>query len=245
MIVLIASRQAYYGGIWIQFLGGRELARHIRDIPVYGRGMQEVQNEIMAWASVGKAAFEENRGTYFKVQLPVSVWQRGLIASVKRVVEITLSQDPNGILVHLEGYMKDPFSMGKEEAFSDSAIMGALPKRQGYQAMDELSRRLGMLSAVGFQQPQYPVQQMQPMPPAAPVQPWAQSGAVPYPQQNPYVPQPPPQQAYQQQVAPQPPPAIVSPPSPPATPASRFCTSCGSPVVGFGKFCASCGSPIE
>lgn len=208
------------------------MARSIQDIPVYNRGINEVQNEIMAWASNGKATFEENRGTYFKVQLPVSLWQKGLIASVKRVIEITLLQDSNGMVVHIEGYMKDPFSLGKEEAFSDTAIMGALPKRQGHQAMMELVQRLGMLSAARYQPQPYQVQQIQPMPQTPPVQPGPQGVAVAYP----------PQQAYQQQASE--PQQSAAAPIPPPT-ANRFCTSCGAPVVGFGKFCRSCGSPIE
>ena len=86
------------------------MARTIRDVPVYGRSVPEVMNEVMTWSNVHKMKIEENRGTYLKVRLPKSgtEWAASFVMETAKIIEIGVSQDPRGAVVHTEGYVKPP-----------------------------------------------------------------------------------------------------------------------------------------
>ena len=139
------------------------MARTIRDIPVYGRNELDVVNAIIGWAQarggyvVGGAA-NDPRGTHLVVQMGVGVWQ------ARRLFEVTLRPAQGGFLVHTEGYAT-AFASGEMD-LSPSAVNAALPRRQGWQEINDLWDHIGQLSAQG--QPAYaPAPAAMPAAPAA------------------------------------------------------------------------------
>ena len=219
------------------------MARTTRDILVYGRSVPEVMNEIMTWSNVHKMKIEENRGTYLRVRLPKSgmEWAASFVMETAKIVEIGVSQDPRGVLVHTEGYVKPP--LGGEQEFSASAVMAGVPKRAGWGAMEDLWARLGTLLAIVPQQVPYAAQQPWPVsPPAsAPPQPSPADRAMPVPQAQPGYGVPGP--GHQPSVGP-PQPATVGVQAQSFASPSQFCSSCGAAVDGSDKYCGKCGSAI-
>lgn len=93
------------------------MTRTIRDMMVYGRGMPEVMGEVMVWAKTNNIKVEENRGTYLKVRLPkgTAEYAASFIWETLKMIEITVNQDPRGVVVHAEGYIKPRW--GKRRSF--------------------------------------------------------------------------------------------------------------------------------
>lgn len=122
------------------------MARTIRDIPVYGRSELDVVNAIMGWAQarggyVVGGAPNDPRGTHLVVQMGVGVWQ------ARRLFEVTLRPAQGGLLVHTEGYAT-AFASGEMD-LSPNAVNAGLPRRQGWQEMNDLWGYIGQLSVAG------------------------------------------------------------------------------------------------
>jgi len=249
-----SNRSVAYGGV-----GGDDMSRAIRDISVPARSYAEVMNGIMTWANSCKVKILQGQGNFLVARLHTMLWWWGPLAP-KRLIEITVTQNQSSVLVHLEGYMK---SMGKEDEFSPTAVMGAIPKRAGWKAMEELSQSVAATSYGLVQHSSMAQQTMVQQPPAgspaysAPGSLDASSrsnicgtcgfvtrpGAIFCEGCGRPIPQPgAPVNAQIAQSIP-----AQSAPSPSASEArtevvtTGYCGNCGSPVKSSAKFCVKCG----
>lgn len=119
------------------------MSRTMRDIPIPGRNEGEVLNDVMAWMNshggfVVGGPMNDSRGTNVKIRMGVGYWQSS------RFFEISIRPDSNGVVVHTVGYTK---AWGQEEDLSPNAISGALPRREGWRAIEDLWNRLASPSA--------------------------------------------------------------------------------------------------
>jgi hypothetical protein len=165
------------------------MARTIRDIPVNNRSLAEVLNEIMSWINAQNLIVEENNGTHLRVRVPKSGAEKAssFVAEVLKVIEITIQQAPNSIVIHTEGFVKSPLGGGEQE-FSPNAIVGGLPKKVGWKAIEDLWRRLLLLSSGTTQQMPTPTQTVYPIPPPIQKPSYQQQTSAPTAQQRTYPP---------------------------------------------------------
>ncbi len=209
------------------------MGRTIRDITIYSRNLSEVQNAVFAWGNSHKAIVESNTGTFVRVRLPKSGTEKlaSFVLENKKIIEITINQMPNAIVVHTEGFVK----LGSEEEFSPNAVMGGVPKRIGWNAIQDLWQRLMTLSG----------SQGQSMP-APPQQPFKQQ------QQAAYPPPPPPPD---NKVPPIIQPTYASPKvassidnqAKPSGVKPNFCPGCGYSLreqIKKTNFCPNCGEKL-
>ncbi len=113
------------------------MARTVQDIPVYGRSPADVRNEILAWMSASGGWVLEERPDFIKIQMGAG------IASAARIVEVYFRSDQTATWVHTEGYVK---GLGQEMDFSPSAISAGIPRKDGWNRINDLWARLSRLS---------------------------------------------------------------------------------------------------
>ncbi len=145
-------RYFYPRPVWICGVGGDPATRHsgegdhmsrtMRDIPVPGGSQQEIWNQIRMWMNANSGwvvggSVDDSSGTYVKVRMGAGAMQ------ASRFFEISIRPDSNGVSVHTEGYTK---AWGQEQDLSPSAISGALPRRQGWRAIEDLWNRIASSS---------------------------------------------------------------------------------------------------
>jgi hypothetical protein len=164
------------------------MARTIRDVTVNNRSVPEVLNEINAWINAHNLKIEENNGTHLRVKLPKkSFTQDSLVMENLKIIEITIQQTSNTVMVHTEGFVKSPLGGGEQE-FSPNAVVGGLPKKAGWKAIEDLWKRLGLLSSGPMQQMPTPTQAGYAVPPPIPQPPYQHQTTAPTAQQRTYPP---------------------------------------------------------
>lgn len=121
------------------------MGRTIRDTVVYGQPLERVRNEVMAWVSTNRIRVLDTSPTSVRGRsVPWYMWGPiSAILGAGNYFELTFKQDRGTIVVHTEGYVK---SFGSEQDFSPDAVMGGLPRRRGWNAVQDLWNRLAYLS---------------------------------------------------------------------------------------------------
>lgn len=115
--------------------------RTIKEIFVSGKTPEEVTKEVMQWIHDEKIAVEIDNGDLILGRLgnPSGL---GLVAP--RYFEITFKSEPNGVLVHTEGWVS-LFDLRELSFVQRGVFTGAVPRRLGWTVMEKLWNRLDKL----------------------------------------------------------------------------------------------------
>src|SRR4030042_3010808 len=113
------------------------MSRSIEEINIVGRNYDEVRNEVIQWMNDNKVKLVEENPGYIKGRIGLP---GGLGFTAPKYFEITMRADQRAILVHIEGFI-GVYGVS-ESSFSANAVLGALPRRQGWKIMGNLLARL-------------------------------------------------------------------------------------------------------
>jgi hypothetical protein len=105
------------------------MGRTVQEIMVSGRNMQEVKDEIHRWMQAQGLKPQEDREDFIKCRLG-----SGAITA-RKYFEIFLKPKENGVLVRTEGWIS---ALGAEQEFDKGAILGGIPRRDGWKVMEHL-----------------------------------------------------------------------------------------------------------
>lgn len=122
------------------------MSRTVHDVPVIGRTVEEVRNEIFFWIKAKKMKLMEDRVVHMKARKG-----HPLGFTAPKYIEIQLWQHQDVITVHLEGYI-GVFG-GPEMEFAPSEVLGYLPRKQGWELFNDLCGRMFALSGRGPSHP--------------------------------------------------------------------------------------------
>lgn len=107
-----------------------------------GRQIEEVKSEVMRWIKQEKIVVEDDREDFVRGRLGIP---SGLGWTAPKYFEVTLKPNVNGVTVHTEGWIS--LYDVSERSFSSSAlIMGGIPRKKGWQVMENLWARLSAFS---------------------------------------------------------------------------------------------------
>jgi len=109
-----------------------------KDITVTGRTAEEVRTAVQKWFSENGIKVQENAPTYIKGR-----WGSGFLTAGK-YFQVTFKETEGGTIAQTEGWIA-AFGMSDQE-FSTHALMGAIPKREGWAAMERLWNMLKELA---------------------------------------------------------------------------------------------------
>ncbi len=121
------------------------MGRTIRDTVVHGQPLDRVRNEVMAWfSSHGIRVLDTSPSSVRGRSVPWYMWgPLSVLGGAGNYFEISFKQDRSSVVVHAEGYVK---SLASEQDFSPDAVMGGLPRRRGWNAIQDLWNRLAYMS---------------------------------------------------------------------------------------------------
>lgn len=120
----------------------REQVRTIQDIFVSGRCLQEVNEEVQRWINEEGITIEMAREGFIRGRIGA---QSGLGFSLPKYFEVSFKPDPNGVIVHTEGWIS-VFDI-RERRFSKTALAYAgVPRKKGWTVIERLWQRLKVLS---------------------------------------------------------------------------------------------------
>ena len=110
----------------------------IDDLGIPGKTPEEVTKEVMQWIQDEKITVELDHGDLILGRLgnPSGL---GLVAP--RYFEITIKSEPNGVMVHTEGWVS-VFDFRELSFVQRGVITGAVPRRLGWTVMEKLWNRL-------------------------------------------------------------------------------------------------------
>jgi hypothetical protein len=106
------------------------MGRTKKDITVMGRTVEDVKTAVQQWFRDNSVEVIENTPTYIKGR-----WGTGILTAAK-YFQITFTQTEGGVTAKTEGWIS-AFMLSEQE-LSPTAIMGGLPKREGYMQMERL-----------------------------------------------------------------------------------------------------------
>jgi len=116
------------------------MGKTIQDIFVSGRTSQEIRDEVYLWFSQNQVELIENYENSLKGR-----WGTGLATAPKYFL-VTFQPAAGGIAVHTEGWI-GVYGVS-EQAFSASAMLGGIPRREGWHAMERLWAALRAMSSI-------------------------------------------------------------------------------------------------
>lgn len=102
-------------------------SRTHREMFVSGRTPPEIKDEALRWFSQNRVNVTENRVGFVKGR-----WGAGLLTAPKHF-QVYFTTAEGGVKVYVEGWIS--FLGAGEQNFSRSAVMGAIPRREGWRAM--------------------------------------------------------------------------------------------------------------
>ncbi|MBA3045597.1 MAG: zinc ribbon domain-containing protein [Candidatus Thermoplasmatota archaeon] len=117
------------------------MGRTIKDIEVYGRNIQEVRDEVIRWMNDNKIKTDEQREDFIKGRIGTP---GGLGLTAPKYFEISFKQAQSGTIVHTVGFI-GVYGVS-ESSFDKDAVMGMIPRRKGWEVINDLWRRLESLS---------------------------------------------------------------------------------------------------
>ncbi len=204
---------------------GVRMSRTIQEMPVYGRSYQDIRNEILRWMNDNKVKLVEERQDFMKGRIGVP---GGLGLTAPKYFEIYFKPIQGGMIVHTEGFI-GVYGVSEQD-FAPKAVVGGIPRRQGWRAIEDLGGRLRSMST-GMPQAQVPA-------PAQPVQyPCPKCG-----QSLSFI------QQYQkwycyncQKYSDE----LKTQESSPKEGEKRFCIFCGAELPAEATFCTNCGKKQE
>jgi hypothetical protein len=106
------------------------MGRTKKDIMIKGRTAEEAQAAVEKWFHENNYAIIENAQGTVKAR-----WRTG-VATAAKYFQVSFMQADGGITAHTEGWSS--FLMAKEQEFSSSALMGGIPRREGWKMMEQL-----------------------------------------------------------------------------------------------------------
>ncbi len=112
--------------------------RAIKEIFVSGKTSEEVTKEVMQWVQDEKIVIELDHGDFILGRLGNP---SGLGLTAPKYFEITIKSEPNGVLVHTEGWVS-LFDLRELSFVQRGVFTGAVPRRQGWTVMEKLWNRL-------------------------------------------------------------------------------------------------------
>lgn len=106
------------------------MGRTRKDINVTGRTTEEVKTAVQKWFGENGVKVIENTPVYIKGR-----WGTG-VATAPKYFQVSFTQTEGGVVTQTEGWIT---AYGiKDQEFSSSAIMGGIPRREGWRAMERL-----------------------------------------------------------------------------------------------------------
>ncbi len=114
------------------------MARTVEEIFVSGRTTQEIREQVIGWFNQNQVELLENREDLVKGR-----WGIGL-ATAPKYFQVTFKPAAGGIVVHTEGWIS-VYGVS-EQSFSASALMGGIPRREGWHAIERLWATLRSMS---------------------------------------------------------------------------------------------------
>ena len=120
------------------------MGRTVQDIFVSGRNVQEMRTAVLQWFAQNQFELIENRVEFVKGR-----WGTGLVTAPK-YFQISFKPAQGGVTVHTEGWVA---ALG-DQSFSGSAMMGGIPRREGWHAMERLWAMLKAMSTIARVCPQ-------------------------------------------------------------------------------------------
>jgi hypothetical protein len=112
--------------------------RAIEEVFVSGSQVQEVKDEIHQWLKDEKITLEAEREGFIRGRLGTP---SGLGWTAPKYFELSWTTEPNGVLVHTEGWIS--LYDISERSFSSTALAyGGLPRKKGWQIMQILLSKL-------------------------------------------------------------------------------------------------------
>ena len=113
-------------------------SRTHREIFVSGRTARETKDEVLRWFSQNRVEIMENNRYSVKGK-----WGTGIFTAAK-YFQVSFKPAEGGAKVYTEGWIGF-FGLG-EQSFSSSALMGWIPRREGWKAMERLWATLTAMS---------------------------------------------------------------------------------------------------
>jgi len=106
------------------------MSRTKKDITVTGRTAEEVRTAVQKWFSENGVKVIENTPVYIKGR-----WGIGLATSPK-YFQVSFTQTEGGVIAKTEGW-SSAYGL-RDQEFSSSAVLGGIPRREGWKAMERL-----------------------------------------------------------------------------------------------------------
>ncbi len=116
--------------------------RTVETVFVWGRNLQELKTALHLWIAKEGITTEVERDDFVRGRIGIP---SGLGLTAPKYFEITLKPQPDGVMVHSEGWIS-LFDISERSFTNRILSQGSLPRRQGYKAMQNLQRRLKALS---------------------------------------------------------------------------------------------------
>jgi hypothetical protein len=116
------------------------MARTVEEIFVSGRTPQEVRDEVFRWFGQNQVETMENSQDYVKGR-----WGVGL-ATAPKYFQVYFAPAQGGVTVRTEGWI-GVYGVS-EQSFSSSAVLGGIPRREGWHAMERLWATLRAMSRI-------------------------------------------------------------------------------------------------
>lgn len=114
--------------------------RSVEDLFVSGRSTQEVKDEVLRWFKKNKVDVVETHEDLVKGR-----WGTGIVTASK-YFEISFKPIRSGVAVHAEGWISI-FGI-TEHSFSPAALMGWIPRREGWCANEKLLTAIKAMSTI-------------------------------------------------------------------------------------------------
>jgi hypothetical protein len=114
------------------------MGRTVEEIFVSGRTTQEIKDEVLRWFNQNNVETMENREDSVKGK-----WGTG-IATAPKYFQVSFKPAQSGVAVHTEGWI-GVYGV-REQSFSASALLGGIPRREGWHAMERLWATLRAMS---------------------------------------------------------------------------------------------------
>ena len=119
------------------------MSRSKEEIVVNGKSYDEIRNIVIDWMQENKVNLVEEKPGFIKGRIGIP---GGLGFTAPKFFEITMKANEGSILVDVEGFI-GVYGVS-ESSFSATAVLGGLPRRQGWKVMQNLIERLKPFSKI-------------------------------------------------------------------------------------------------